>query len=411
VLLFICISSCKVTYHGEKVLSIPVTSDEQLHLLRNLLEENEGYDIWTHDGNLVKGDNHVRVNSTLEQIIKKSFEYTVFIQDVQKLIDGVEQEHSVLMANKTVEAFFDNYRRYAEIVTELKRLATTNPNITRFESSVGKSLEGRDIPAIIISAAGFKNSKIKRIFFQSGQHAREWIGPATVMYVATKLLQDYGRDATITGLLEKLEIVIVPMSNPDGYEYAFTNERLWRKNRRKNTGGTFGVDLNRNWNDHWGGEGSSGTPSSDTYRGTSAFSEPESLLISQYISKMNAQKNILAAVDFHAYSQLILRPYGWTKNKSPDETALKIIGDGMSYEISRKSGYKYTSQITADLYIACGGASDWYYQQGIWGAYAYELRDTGKYGFILPPAQIVQTGEEIYTSMKYFIATVVDTHP
>jgi len=100
-----------------------------------------------------------------------------------------------------------------------------------------------------------------------------------------------------------------------------------------------------------------------------------------------------------------------TKNKSPDEVPLKIIGDGVSYEISRKSGYKYVSQKSADLYIACGGASDWYYKEGIWGAYTIELRDTGQYGFVLPPAQIIPTGEEIFASMKYFINTIMDTHP
>jgi len=215
----------------------------------------------------------------------------------------------------------------------------------------------------------------------------------------------------VTRLLSNVQFVIVPLSNPDGYEYAHTNERLWRKNRRKNTGGSYGVDLNRNWNDHWGGAGSSGIPTSDTYRGTSAFSEPESLSVSNYISKNNMEDNILGAIDFHSYSQLVLRPYGWTTANSPDNTALKIIGDGVSYEIQRQSGYRYTSQRSIDLYITTGSASDWYYMEGIWAAYTIELRDTGQYGFLLPPAQIIPTGNEIWASIKYFSNTVLDTHP
>jgi len=310
-----------------------------------------------------------------------------------------------------VGAFFDNYRRYAEIVAELKRLAAAHPNLSKFIPSIGKSIEGRDIPAIYLGASGFNNASAQRIFFQGEQHAREWIGPATVMYLTAKFLEQYGKDAAITTLLNNLEFVIVPLSNPDFYEDAHTNERLWRKNRRKNTGGSFGVDLNRNWNDHWGGSGSSGIPTSDTYRGTAAFSEPESLVISDFITKHNQKGNILAGIDFHSYSQLVLRPYGWTSAKCPDETALKIIGDGISYEIARKSGYKYTSQRSIDLYITTGTASDWYYQEGIWGAYTIELRDTGTYGFVLPPAQIIPTGEEILASMKYFCLTVLDTYP
>jgi len=179
----------------------------------------------------------------------------------------------------------------------------------------------------------------------------------------------------------------------------------------KNAGGSYGVDLNRNWNDHWGGSGSSGVPTSETYRGTAAFSEPESLAISNYITAHNFYGNILAAIDFHSYSQLVLRPYGWTTKNCPDNTALKILGDGVSYEIQRQSGKIYTSQRSIDLYITTGTASDWYYQEGIWGAYTIELRDTGQYGFILPPAQIIPTGEEIWASMMYFCRAVLDSHP
>jgi len=108
---------------------------------------------------------------------------------------------------------------------------------------------------------------------------------------------------------------------------------------------------------------------------------------------------------------LVLRPYGWTSANSPDERALKIIGDGVSYEILGNSGKKYTSQRSYDLYVTTGSASDWYYSAGIWAAYTIELRDTGTYGFLLPPAQIKPTGEEIWASFKYFARTVVDTHP
>jgi len=398
----------KVTYNGHKVLSVNVDSQDKLQLLKNILVATGDQDIWTNDGELSKGDNHIRVKNTTETLLRLHLDCKVFIEDVQNLIDSVDQQRAAVKDG----AFFDDYRRYAEIVAELKSLAAKYPTLTRFTASIGKSIESRDIPAIRVSATGFNNSTVKRIFFQGGQHAREWIGPATVMYQTVKLLENYGKDATVTSLLDNLEFVIVPLSNPDGYEFAFTGDRLWRKNRRRNTGGSFGVDLNRNWNDHWGGGGSSSTPTSDTYRGTSAFSEPESLAISNYISSFNLQNNILGAIDFHSYSQLVLRPYGWTSANSPDERALKIIGDGVSYEIARNSGKQYTSQKSIDLYITTGTASDWYYgAEGIWAAYTIELRDTGQYGFVLPPAQIVPTGEEIWASMKYFTKIVLDTHP
>jgi len=407
VVLFLLLAFCfaKVSYHGNKVVSIEVSRQSELNLLKNILARTGDSDVWTNEGTLVQGVNHVRVKNSSLAIIEKFFDFEIFIEDVGELVDIVE-EH-----NNLPGAFFDNYRRYAEIVTELKSLNTRFPSLTKFVPSIGKSVEGRDIPAIHVSNLGFKNASVPRIFFEGGQHAREWIGPATVMYQLTQLLENYGKDALVTQFLNTLEFVIVPLSNPDGYEYAWTNERLWRKNRKKNTGGSFGVDLNRNWNSHWGGSGSSNIPTSDTYRGTAAFSEPETKAISDYINSVNLNGNILAAIDFHSYSQLVLRPYGWTQAKCPDELALKILGDGISYEISRNSGKAYTSQRSIDLYITSGTASDWYYEEGIWAAYTIELRDTGQYGFVLPPAQIIPTGNEIWASMKYFVKAVVDSHP
>jgi len=401
------LAEAKVTYNGHKVLSVHLEDKQQLELLEKILIATGDQDVWTHDGVLALGENHIRVKNTSQALLQHNFNTKVFIEDVQQLIDSVDKQR----VGEGEGAFFDDYRRYAEIVAELKSLATLYPSLTRFTASIGKSVEGRDIPAIRVSATGFSNTSVERIFFQGGQHAREWIGPATVLYQTVKLLENYGKDSTVTDLLNNLEFVIVPLSNPDGYEYAFTGDRLWRKNRRRNTGGSYGVDLNRNWNDHWGGAGSSGIPTSDTYHGTAAFSEPESFAISNYISSFNFYNNILGAIDFHSYSQLVLRPYGWTSANSPDERALKIIGDGVSYEILGNSGKKYTSQRSYDLYVTTGSASDWYYSAGIWAAYTIELRDTGTYGFILPPAQIKPTGEEIWASFKYFARTVVDTHP
>jgi len=409
---FGCLALGKVvSYRGQQVISLQVQNKAELDLLENLQKTSaSGWDVWSYEGNLVIGENHIMMKNTTASELQGLFTFKVMIPDVGNLIHQVDEDHKNQMEGK-VEGFFDNYRRYQDIVTEIKTLASRFPNLSKFVPSIGKSVEGRDIPAIHLCSAGFENQTAQRIFFMGGQHAREWIGPATVMYLISQFLELYGSDPVVTHLLDNVEFVIIPLSNPDGYEYAHTNERLWRKNRRKNTGGSFGVDLNRNWNEHWGGSGSSGVPTSDTYRGTAPFSEPESLAISNYITKNNANLNIMAAIDFHSYSQLVMRPYGWTTAKCPDEVALKIIGDGVAYEIEDQSGYMYSSIRSIDLYITTGTASDWYYQEEIWGAYTIELRDTGKYGFVLPPAQIIPTGEEILASMRYFCMTVLDTHP
>lgn len=156
----------------------------------------------------------------------------------------------------------------------------------------------------------------KNIFVSGGQHAREWIAPATTLYIITQLITLYQSDPTVKALLDSTQFYFVPLVNVDGYAFTWTgsNNRLWRKNRRLNTGGSYGVDLNRNWDDHWGTVGTSHTPSSDTYCGTAAFSEPESKAVSSYSLSVGP---IVGAIDYHSYSQLILRPYGWTTDLPP----------------------------------------------------------------------------------------------
>jgi len=228
------------------------------------------------------------------------------------------------------------------------------------------------------------------------------------MYITHHLLSNYGTNPQVTKYLDEVEFTIVPMVNPDGYEYSWTTNRLWRKNRKRNNDGSYGVDLNRNWNDHWGGAGSSSDPRSDIYHGTGPFSEPESKSSSSYLGGLS---NVLAAIDFHSYSQLVLRPYGWTTANCPDETKLKALGDGVRNAIYAVHKKDYISEKSIDLYITTGTASDWFYQEGIWGAYTIELRDTGKYGFVLPAAEIIPTGQEIFQSMLYFIDNVLKNHP
>jgi len=106
-----------------------------------------------------------------------------------------------------------------------------------------------------------------------------------------------------------------------------------------------------------------------------------------------------------------LRPYGWTYNPSPDEKALKILGDGVRDAIYLVHQKSYVSERGSDLYITTGSTDDWCYQKGVWASYTIELRDTGKYGFVLPANEIIPTGQEIWSSMLYFVEHVLKNHP
>eukprot|EP01120_Amphizonella_sp_Union-15-10_P014818 TRINITY_DN7348_c0_g1_i3.p1 TRINITY_DN7348_c0_g1~~TRINITY_DN7348_c0_g1_i3.p1 ORF type:complete len:453 (-),score=96.70 TRINITY_DN7348_c0_g1_i3:111-1370(-) len=375
----------KTRYDNHKVV--------RAYLNREQISQLEQYDLDIWSDALSLGFNDIRVSpEQLTLLDRLNITYQIFIANVQDLID--QEERSLAAAPA---AFFDTYQRYSAIVAYLQLLSQTYRQITTFVPSIGTTVEGRNIPALLISVELGKNISAaakNTIFITGGQHAREWIAPATVLYILTELLGQYGTNSKITTIINEFNYVFIPLVNPDGYEFAFTTTRLWRKNRKNNGNGVYGVDLNRNWDYKWGGAGSSATPSSDTYRGTSAFSEPESRAVSNYFSKTGS---IVGAIDYHSYSQLILRPWGDTTTNPPNNANLMELGTRIRSAILGAPGVAYTSQKSIDLYATTGSASDWYMVNTVsYSKYAYtiELRDTGRNGFVLPVSEILPTGIE-----------------
>ena len=144
-----------------------------------------------------------------------------------------------------------------------------------------------------------------------GTHAREWMNPLIVIEFASQLLANYDPTSAdpqvqaINALVDGLDVLIVPVLNPDGLTYSIHDDAGWRKNRRNNGGGCFGVDNNRNYEVYFGGAGSSGMPCDETYRGAFAFSENENHNIRWLLEQF---PNVLVGIDLHSYGQQILRP-------------------------------------------------------------------------------------------------------
>lgn len=368
-----------------------------------------GLDVWTHRPN---GEIDLRLTPEQLSITFLSSYFTTRCQlvsdNVEKLIVDAEMEWAAVPKNAE---WFEEYHTYDEIYAWYKNLAAAYPTLATFVPSIGRSSEGRDQPAFHLTST--RGSNKPKIYFQCQIHAREWISGAVCSYIVNHFVTNYGKHDNVTALLDSLEFVVVPFVNPDGYAYTWSNDRLWRKNREKNSGSTcIGVDLNRNYNSHWGQGGSSTSPCSDTYMGPSAGSSIETKNTVAYFKK-NAP--IYGAIDWHSYSQLILRPWGYTRTNSPDETFLKSVGDGIRAEVLASGGVAYTSQKSIDLYVTTGTASDWFYDteatstNGGYRAagFTIELRDTGRYGFQLPPDQIIPNGKEMVAAAIYFAERVL----
>lgn len=321
-------------------------------------------------------------------------DHVVEANDVQALIDEETRVNEAAKADRGA-AFHTAYRNLTEIDQFLNEMVALNPAIAS-RSTIGNSLEGRPIWAIRIAGPNAASNKSFAII--CGIHAREWISPATGLWTIDKLITEYGTNQQITDLVNSVNWYIVPTMNPDGYQYTISTDRLWRKNRRNN-GGSFGVDLNRNFSVGWTAPegGNSTTPSSDTYRGTAAFSEPETQVIRDWV---NTLPNLGAFMDIHSFSQLVLAPQGYTLALPARQPEFEFITPEITSAINNTNGLTYVGGPTATtIYIAAGTSSDWAY--GVKNVYGYgvECRDTGTFGFQLPPDQIVGNATEIFNGL------------
>ncbi|KAI0873322.1 hypothetical protein GGS24DRAFT_399836 [Hypoxylon argillaceum] len=303
-------------------------------------------------------------------------------------------------------SWFSAYHPYADHLTYLKSLQAAFPSNSELITA-GTSFEGRTIQGIHLWGSGGKGSK-PAIYYNGNVHAREWITSMVVEYITYQLINNYSNDTAVKAVLDNYDFYILPIVNPDGFLYSQTTTRLWRKNRQTRSGTTaVGTDVNRNWPYKWDGEGSSTSPGSETYRGVAAGDTPENTGIRTYGDKLGAGKGIKLYIDWHSYGQYILTPYGYSCSaKAPNQSKQDTLAKNTGAAIAKIHGTQFTTgQTCTTLYATAGGSNDYFTDVTVAElAWAIELRDTGRYGFVLPADQIIATGEEIWAGQKYLWA-------
>ena len=399
-------------YTNQSVVRVRTTTQQQLDTLLGLVDS-----VWSERTGVGLMDVQLdRVH--LPTLTKLGIGFDVLIDDLQAHHNARwTQMRDLTLQNADGaprggaahnDAWFSNYKQFADIITYFNSIAAAHPDIASL-ADVGDSLQGNDIYALTITGPDQPgNARDDRpvVLWNGTIHAREWVSPMTVSYLASKFAADYGSDPRVTDLIDNTRIVIVPVTNPDGYLYTWSNERFWRKNRRNN-GGSFGVDLNRNWGYEWGGEGASGFPDDDTYHGPSAFSEPETQVLRDL--SLTYGEDLVAHIDYHTYSQLILWPFGYAtgvQTPEPDRTFFDELATALSDEILDYSGVFYNPIQSVDLYPAAGGSSDWFYGELGAKSLTFELRPSdgaGFGGFDPDPSVILPTAQENYEAAKLFI--------
>jgi hypothetical protein len=249
------------------------------------------------------------------------------------------------------------YHSYGELRSDLLDLQQRYPSLAKVYD-LGESLEGRRLYALKISDNVGLDEDEAEVLFLGCHHAREWISVEVPYRTGKYLLQNYAADPEIRRLVDAGEVWIVPLVNPDGLEYSIRTYRYWRKNRRFNADGSFGVDLNRNYGQAWGldDEGSSPDPADEVYRGTGPFSEPETKAVRDLVLR----KDFRAVVSFHSYGQVILYPWSYTQKPAPEKALLAGIAERMAGLMESVYGRPYETGQSGDaLYLSNGDAMDW----------------------------------------------------
>ncbi|MFC3503793.1 M14 family metallopeptidase [Micromonospora krabiensis] len=288
-----------------------------------------------------------------------------------------------------------NYHDYAELTALVNQVVADHPTIAR-KLSIGSSYEGRDLMAVKISDNVATDENEPEILFNAQQHAREHLTVEMAIYLLNLFTDNYGSDSRITNIVNGREIWIVPTVNPDGSEYdiATGSYRSWRKNRQPNSGSSsVGTDLNRNWSYQWGCcGGSSGSTSSETYRGPSAFSAPETQALRNFVNSrvVGGVQQIKANIDFHTYSQLVLWPFGYTTANTPSGMTADQYNTFATIGQQMAATNSYTPEQSSDLYIADGTSIDWMWAaHGIW-AYTFEMYPgSASGGGFYPPDEVI----------------------
>ncbi|XP_034984321.2 carboxypeptidase A2 [Zootoca vivipara] len=272
---------------------------------------------------------------------------------------------------------------------------------------IGESYEKRPLFVLKFSTGGRSRPAI---WIDAGIHAREWVTQATALWTAKKIASDYGNDPSITSLLNAMDVFLMPVANPDGYVFSQAKNRMWRKTRSKIPGSLcLGADPNRNWDAGFGGPGASSNPCSDSYHGPSANSEVEVRSVVDFVKNHG---NLKAFISIHSYSQLLMFPYGYNCTTAiKDYEELDTLGKKAADALASLYGTVYkVGPICNIIYQASGGSIDWTYDQGIKYSFGLELRDTGRYGFLLPASQIIPTAQETWLALKTIMEHVRD-HP
>ncbi len=268
-----------------------------------------------------------------------------------------------------------DFHSYSSLAAELVGLGRNNSDILSIED-LGTSWENRSLFAARLRVV---NNAKNVILFMGLHHADEWLSLEQVIYLLHYFLLNKD-DPRVHAVLERADVWFIPLVNPDGYEYTRSQDGMWRKNRRDNGDGTFGVDLNRNYGYEWGSSNFGLDTNSSEYRGPAPFSEPET----QAIRDFSLEHPPVLSISYHTAGKWILFPWSYTRDPSRDDGLFR----GIAQEMAGANGYEILQEGHSS-HLKAGNSDDWLYANFGTLAFTIELgrahssRDVNQIGAVV----------------------------
>ncbi|PHH67869.1 hypothetical protein CDD82_1040 [Ophiocordyceps australis] len=408
----------RLTHDSQLVLRFATTSPPQQTALVDAAA-HLALDVWANT------PNHFDVRLRKDQVeslcrlVPQSLcaEYSVLIPDVAAAIARSPSPTPLDTQTLTADhVFFQDYQPISVIDRWMRLVEAMHPSHVEY-LAIAKSFEARDIAALRVGAIHApRNGPRKTIVVTGGLHAREWISTTTVNYLAWSLINSFGKESFITKLLQEFDFVFIPVVNPDGVDYSWKVDRLWRKSRQPTSLPLCpGFDLDHAFAYGWNTSHAQTDACSEEYPGDKPFEAVEAMQLATWArnQSLSGQTAFIGLVDLHAYSQQILFPFSYSCSAEPPNLEnLEEVAAGMAKAIRLSNGEIYSASSACPAALAPvmerpfapggGSALDWFYHElGAHFSYQIKLRDTGSYGFLLPREQIVPTGQEALDAIKY----------
>ncbi|MBL0341496.1 MAG: zinc carboxypeptidase [Bacteroidetes bacterium] len=319
----------------------------------------------------------------IAKIANAGFRYDIQIEDIvsyyrNQTAQTISSQRSLTAANcnSTIPQYpipanfslgsMGGYFTYQEMFDNLDSMASLYPSLITIKQALpgGNTIENRPVYYVKISDNAAIDESEPEVLYSAVHHAREPGGMSQLIYYMWYLLENYNTNPELASIVDNTELFFITCLNPDGYEFNYLNEPLggglWRKNRRDNLDGTFGVDLNRNYGFNWGfdDDGSSPFTGDETYRGTVPFSEPETQLMSAFVNS----RDFKIALNYHTFGNLLIYPWGYNYSIYTPDSALYTNYGSL---LTTYNGYTYGTADQTVGYIVNGSSDDWMYGEQI----------------------------------------------